>query len=110
MRKVREVLRLKHALGLSYREISEATGVGKTVVGEYIRRAEVIGITWPVPEAIEDAELERRLFPVGTEAALMQRGLVDWPRLHRELKRRGVTLVLLHAPLHTMLARRAGLP
>jgi DNA-directed RNA polymerase specialized sigma24 family protein len=32
MRKVREVLRLKHALGLSYREISEATGVGKTVV------------------------------------------------------------------------------
>ena len=48
MRKVREVLRLKHALGLSYREISEATGVGKTVVGEYIRRAEVIGITCPV--------------------------------------------------------------
>jgi DNA-directed RNA polymerase specialized sigma24 family protein len=41
MRKVREVLRLKHALGLSYREISEATGVGKTAVGEYIRRAEV---------------------------------------------------------------------
>jgi transposase len=44
MRKVREVLRLKHAVGLSYREISEATGVGKTAVGEYIRRAEVIGI------------------------------------------------------------------
>ena len=29
MRKVREVLRLRHALGLSYREISEALGVGK---------------------------------------------------------------------------------
>jgi Sigma-70, region 4 len=90
MRKVREVLRLKHALGLSYREISEATGVGKTVVKEYIRRAEVIGITWPVPEAIDDAELERRLFPVGSDAALMQRGPIDWPRLHGELKRRGV--------------------
>ena len=49
MRKVREVLRLKHAVGLTYREISEATGVGKTAVWEYIRRAEVIGITWPVP-------------------------------------------------------------
>ena len=29
---MREVLRLKHAVGLSYWEISEATGVGKTAV------------------------------------------------------------------------------
>ena len=45
MRKVREVLRLTHALGLSVRQVSEATGVGKTAVGEYIARAKVIGIT-----------------------------------------------------------------
>ena len=45
MRKVRDVLRLKHTLGMSLRQISEATGVGKTVVGEYVRRAGVIGIT-----------------------------------------------------------------
>jgi Sigma-70, region 4 len=62
MRKVREVLRLKHAVGLSYREISEGTGVGKTAVGKYIRRAEVIGITWPVPDEIDDATLEQRMF------------------------------------------------
>ena len=68
MRKVRDVLRLRHTLGMSFRQISEATGVGKTVVGEYVRRAGVIGITWPVPEAIDDAELERRLFPVPGEA------------------------------------------
>ncbi len=67
MRKVREVLRLRHALGLSFRQISEATGVGKTVVGEYVRRAGVLGIAWPVPEAIDDAELDRRLFPVPCE-------------------------------------------
>ena len=41
MRKVREVLRLKHALGMSYRKISEATGAGKTQAAEYVRRAEV---------------------------------------------------------------------
>jgi DNA-directed RNA polymerase specialized sigma24 family protein len=34
MRKVREVLRLRHALGLSYREISEALRVGKTSVSQ----------------------------------------------------------------------------
>src|SRR5258705_12270357 len=77
MRKVREVLRLKHTLGMSLRQISEATGVGKTVVGEYVRRARVIGITWPVPEAIDDAELERRLFPVPCETG-PPRAVIDY--------------------------------
>jgi len=95
MRKVREVLRLKHTLGMSYRQISEATGVGKTVVGEYVRRAGVIGITWPVPEAIDDAELDRRLFPVVGDGTAAPRPALDWPKIHEELKRRGVTLVLL---------------
>jgi hypothetical protein len=39
IRKVREVLRLRHALGLSYPEISEVLRVGKTSVGEFVRRA-----------------------------------------------------------------------
>jgi hypothetical protein len=37
MRKVREVLRLKHELGLSYRGINAATGVGKTQASDYVR-------------------------------------------------------------------------
>jgi transposase len=94
MRKVREVLRLKHTLGMSLRQISEATGVGKTVVGEYVRRARVIGVTWPVPEAIDDAELERRLFPVPCETG-PPRAVIDWCKVHAEMKRRSVTLVLL---------------
>jgi transposase len=94
MRKVREVLRLKHTLGMSLRQISEATGVGKTVVGEYVRRARVIGITWPVPEAIDDAELERRLFPPPCETG-PPRPAIDWRKVHEEMKRRSVTLVLL---------------
>ena len=94
MRKVREVLRLKHTLGMSLRQISDATGVGKTVVGEYVRRAAVIGVTWPVPDAIDDAELERRLFPIPGETAL-PRAAIDWRKVHEEMKRRSVTLVLL---------------
>lgn len=95
MRKVREVLRLKHAVGLSYREISEATGVGKTAVGEYIRRAEVIGITWPVPEEIDDATLERRMFADPGAPIVVARDAIDWVKVHAELKRAGVTLLLL---------------
>src|SRR6202521_3261372 len=63
MRKIRDVLRLTHALGMSRRLVGEATGIGKTAVGEYVRRAAVAGLDWPIPDEIDDAELERRLFP-----------------------------------------------
>ena len=61
MRKIREALRLKHALGLSERQIAVSVGVSRSTVAEYLRRAGVVGITWPVPEEMDDAELERRL-------------------------------------------------
>jgi len=95
MRKVREVLRLKHALGMSYRAISEATGIGKTAAAEYVHRAAVIGVTWPVPAAMGDAELERGLFPVVGSMSAPPRAVIDWPAVQVELKRRGVTLLLL---------------
>ena len=94
MRKVREVLRLRHALGLSYRKINEALGVGKTSAGEIVRRAELIGLTWPLPQPFDDAELERRLFTAPGEVQ-PERPAADWAKLHEELKRRSVTLVLL---------------
>ena len=65
MRKIREVLRLTHELGLSARQVRDATGVGKTAVSEYVSRARVIGITWPIPPEITDAELERLFTPAG---------------------------------------------
>src|SRR5450631_3338258 len=92
MRKIREVLRLTHELGLSVRQVREATGVGKTAVSEYVSRARVIGITWPIPPEITDAELERRLFtPAGFHEG-STKPLPDWTKVHEELKRRGVTL------------------
>ena len=95
MRKIREVLRLTHELRLSVRQVSNATGVGKTAVGEFVARAKVIGITWPIPQEINDAELERRLFtPAGFHHG-PTRPLPDWAKVHEELKRRGVTLMIL---------------
>jgi hypothetical protein len=42
MRKIREALRLTHAMGMSRRLVGEATGIGKTAVGEYVRRAAAV--------------------------------------------------------------------
>src|ERR1700745_1131772 len=83
MRKIREVLRLTHELGLSVREVREATGVSKTAVSEYVRRAKVVGLTWPIPPEISDAALERWLFaPAGFHEGLTK-PLPDWTKVAR---------------------------
>ena len=62
MRKIREVLRLHYAAQMSIRAIARSLKASPATVGEYLRRAEVQGLTWPLPESLDDAELERRLF------------------------------------------------
>jgi len=93
MRKIREVLRLYFVAALSIREISRSLGTSPSTVGEYLRRAKAAGLTWPVPETIDDAGLERRLFP-GPPSSRASRPLPVWSEVHRELRRKSVTLAL----------------
>src|SRR3954470_13921745 len=95
MRKVREVLRQRYACGASERVIAQSLGIGRTAVGEYIRRAAVIGITWPVPDELDDAALERKLFAPAGYNPPQSKPLPDWADVHAELRRRRVTLALL---------------
>lgn len=44
MRKVREILRLKHERKLSDRQIALAIGIARSTVGEYLARAEADGL------------------------------------------------------------------
>ena len=94
MRKVREVLRLHYAAGLSTRAIARSLKVSPATVGKYIRRAEVQSLSWPLPEPLDDAALERRLFPAPVLSAT-QRPLPEWSEVHRELRQKDVTLALL---------------
>src|SRR3954452_11879891 len=96
MRHVREVLRLKYLCGQSGHRIAVAVGISRYTVAEYLRRAAVVGITWPVPPALDDTALERKLFtPPGAMAAEQVRPQADWVRIHAEMRRPGVTLLLL---------------
>src|SRR4051812_23389533 len=95
MRQVREVLRLKHVCGRSGHQIAAAIGVSRYTVAEYLRRAAVVGITWPVPPELDDAALERKLFTPPFTPAEVVRPQPAWVRIHAELRRPGVTLLLL---------------
>ena len=94
MRKIAEVLRLK-ATGLSTRKVASSLSLGQSTVSEYLKRADRAGLSWPLPEGVSDADLENRLFqPVGA-ATRHDLAVPDWARIHRELRRKGVTLALL---------------
>lgn len=94
MRQVREVLRLKHACGRSLREAGSAVGVSAATAMEYVRRAAAAGVTWPIPDDLDDGALEARLFPV-PDGPLIDRSEPDWSAIHAEMKHKGVTLTLL---------------
>ena len=95
MRQIREVLRQKWALGLSNRQIAAGCGISRPTVGEYLKRAGQAGLSWPLPDGLDDAELEAKLFPPAASVPAEQRAVPDWAVVHRELKRQGVTLTLL---------------
>jgi transposase len=94
MRKLRDVLRLT-AAGMSSRQVAASLTVGATTVIDYLARARRAGIAWPLPDDLTDETLEARLYPPPPTVARDQRPLPDWPMVHRELKRPGVTLQLL---------------
>ena len=93
MHKIREILRLSHE-GLSQRDIATSMGIAKTTVCDYLRRANVASVHWPLDENVDDEVLRDMLF--GERPALgSDRPLPDLARVHRELRRKGVTLLLL---------------
>ena len=63
MRQIREVLRLKFEEGLGERKVAQATGLSRTSVQNYLRKAEQAKLTWPIPNDLNDAQLEDLLFP-----------------------------------------------
>ena len=77
MRKIREVLRLCWANGLSKRQTAKCCGISRPAVDEYLRRAEQAGLSWPLPAELEDGTLERLLFPSAPDLPAQERGLPD---------------------------------
>lgn len=91
MLKAREILRLKHEVGLSLREIAQACNCGKTTVSEILKRAEKVGITWPIE--LSDKQLLSRLYsPSETRTSSPE---PDMEYVFQEMKKKNVTLMLL---------------
>lgn len=96
MRKNREILRLRYEAKLSSRQISRSLVIAHSTVGDLLCRAQAAGLTWPLPEDMDDAALQVLLYP-GNPAPTRSRPEPDMAEIHKELRRKGVTLQLLWA-------------
>ena len=95
MRKIRDVLRMKFDKGLSERAIARSLSLSAGAVNGYLQRGRLAGLSWPLPDGLDDTALERLLFPPTPPAAAAARPVPDWTVVEKELRRRGVTLALL---------------
>lgn len=103
MRQIRELLRLKHEHGLSVREIARSSGLPVSTAGDYLKRAQTAGLSWPLPEGLAEEQLLEKLLGKGATQAVTNppfKALPDWKAIHQELRRKGVTLQLLWNEYH----------
>jgi len=87
MRKIREILRLKHEQGLSHREIALACVISAGTVSRYLQKAAARGLGWPLPAELDDAALEAGLFGRREPVRHRLRARPDCAYIHRELTR-----------------------
>jgi len=45
------------------KQIAVSCNIARSTITDYLRRAERAGLTWPLPEDLDDAKLQSILFP-----------------------------------------------
>jgi len=95
MRHLRQMLRLAGD-GTSAREIAQRLGIARSTVQDNLKRAVAAGLNWPLPGDLTDDALENRLFArAGVKQGQRRLPEPNWAGLALELKKPGVTLMLL---------------
>lgn len=94
MRQIRQALRLHFEAGLTYSQVGRALGIGRSTAGKFMLLARAAGVDWALAQTLSDEELEARLYrPPRPKSA--RQAEPDYASVHQELKRPGVTLMLL---------------
>ncbi len=95
MRKIRDILRLRLASGLSIRQINASTKVSIGSIQKLLSQAAALKLSWPLPDDLNDVQLARLFYPGADTRSSSRFQVPDWPAVHQELKRKGMTKLLL---------------
>ena len=88
MRKVREVIRLKYEAQLSNRSISRACRVSPSTVWECLHRFKVAGLSWPLPDEMDDQALALLFYPRSDAKHGRRHQEPVWIEVHQALKQK----------------------
>jgi transposase len=94
MKKVKEVARLYLEMNLGVRLIARACNISTSTASVYVERLKGLGTTYKEVCEMDEDTLTGLLFP--KEEKMSGKPLPDFNCLHGELKKKGVTLQLLH--------------
>jgi len=94
MRKIKDVLRLKLEARLSHEQIAASLGISKGAVSKYVGKAAAAGLDWTTIAPMSETALERHVVH-GRLDRPTHYALPDYGRIHQELRRKGMTLMLL---------------
>jgi hypothetical protein len=97
MRKIKEVLRLRFGLGLHQDQIARSCSIGQATVHRYLEKAAAAKLVWPLPDDLDERQLDELLFPARPLPAVPRsRPVVDFAQLHSQLHaHKHLTLQLL---------------
>ena len=95
-RMIKEALRYKLELEHSLERTARALKISKGVVAKYVALAKTAGLNWSQIQTMTEAQLQAHLLPGssvdGGNAHYVE---PDFAQVHRELSRKGMTLMLL---------------
>ncbi|MEW6081269.1 MAG: IS21 family transposase, partial [Bacillota bacterium] len=77
------------------RKIARSLHISHSTVKDHLTRAGLAGLSWPLPEDMSDDDLEELLFPSRQKRPMGNQP--DFAYIHKELRKKGVTLELLWA-------------
>ena len=94
MRFIKDILRLKLEVKHSHQQIANSLGISNGVVTKYVKLASTAGLYWPQIQSMDETALHQRL--LGGSAPRQSTFIEpDYAQLHKELRRKGMTLMLL---------------
>ena len=86
MRHVKDILRFTFEQKMGKRPIGRSLGISRNTVRDTLRRAQRVGITWPLPEGLSEEVLEQRLFSSELAPPPKTRPVPQWDSIHKELQ------------------------
>lgn len=96
MRKLLPMLRLHYEAKMSARGIARSLNLSVGVVSKYLIKAKECTLSWPLPTDMSEQALLTLLRPSKASQKINRaEDSIDFPKVHQEMKAKGVTLQLL---------------